>query len=194
MHWISPLARAGFRMLAASMAPSAAPAPMRVCISSINRMMERSFFSSCITFFMRSSNSPRYLAPASIPARSSVTMRLSPSSSGTAPSTIFCAKPSATALLPTPGSPMSTGLFLVLRERICTMRSISSSLPMTGSSSPFFAASVRSLPYCISVGADSSSLAEAALSGSLPSTAPAFCSCGWLCFPNSLRVASIILL
>ena len=30
MHWSSPLARAGFRILAASTAPSAAPAPMRV--------------------------------------------------------------------------------------------------------------------------------------------------------------------
>ena len=35
MHCSSPRARAGFRMLAASMAPSAAPAPIRVCTSSI---------------------------------------------------------------------------------------------------------------------------------------------------------------
>ena len=46
--------------------------------------------------------------------------------------------------LPTPGSPMSTGLFLRRRERICTMRSISFSRPMTGSSSPARAALVRS--------------------------------------------------
>ena len=40
------------------------------------------------------------------------------------------------AVLPTPGSPISTGLFLVLRERIWIVRRISSSRPMTGSSLP----------------------------------------------------------
>ena len=38
--------------------------------------------------------------------------------------------------LPTPGSPISTGLFFVRRERTCTTRRISSSRPMTGSSFP----------------------------------------------------------
>ena len=38
------------------------------------------------------------------------------------------------AVLPTPGSPMSTGLFLVRRERIWTTRSSSFERPMTGSS------------------------------------------------------------
>ena len=47
------------------------------------------------------------------------------------------------AVLPTPGSPISTGLFLVLRERTCMTRRTSSSRPMTGSSFPLRAWSVR---------------------------------------------------
>ena len=39
--------------------------------------------------------------------------------------TIFWARPSTIAVLPTPGSPMSTGLFLVRRLRICMTRSSS---------------------------------------------------------------------
>jgi hypothetical protein len=38
--------------------------------------------------------------------------------SGTSPFTIRCAMPSAIAVLPTPGSPTSMGLFFVLLERI----------------------------------------------------------------------------
>ena len=39
--------------------------------------------------------------------------------SGTSPLAIFWARPSATAVLPTPGSPIRHGLFLVRRPRIC---------------------------------------------------------------------------
>jgi hypothetical protein len=35
------------------------------------------------------------------------------------------ARPSTIAVLPTPGSPISTGLFFWRRERICMIRSIS---------------------------------------------------------------------
>src|SRR5947209_5610110 len=42
------------------------------------------------------------------------------------------ARPSTTAVLPTPGSPTSTGLFFVRRERICMIRSISVSRPTHG--------------------------------------------------------------
>ena len=49
------------------------------------------------------------------------------------------------AVLPTPGSPMSTGLFLVRRHRTRMHRLISSSRPMTGSSTATLA--VRSMPY-----------------------------------------------
>ena len=38
IHFIFPLASAGFSMLEASIAPSAPPAPTIVCISSINNI------------------------------------------------------------------------------------------------------------------------------------------------------------
>src|SRR5215472_9949673 len=41
MHWISPRERAGFRMLAASSEPSAAPAPTSVCSSSMKMITFR---------------------------------------------------------------------------------------------------------------------------------------------------------
>ena len=50
------------------------------------------------------------------------------------------------AVLPTPGSPISTGLFFVRRERTWITRRTSSSRPITGSSLPASAASVRSRP------------------------------------------------
>ena len=50
------------------------------------------------------------------------------------------ARPSTIAVLPTPGSPISTGLFLVRRESTCIVRRISSSRPITGSSLPSRAA------------------------------------------------------
>ena len=56
------------------------------------------------------------------------------------------------AVLPTPASPSSTGLFLVRRDRICTTRSISLSRPITGSSLPSRARSVRSRPNESSAG------------------------------------------
>ena len=43
--------------------------------------------------------------------------RLSFSPSGTSPRTMRCASPSTIAVLPTPGSPISTGLFLVRRDK-----------------------------------------------------------------------------
>src|SRR6266550_106903 len=73
----SPRARAGFSILEASIAPSAAPAPTRVCSSSMKRMIlpcESSI--SLSNAFRRSSNSPRYFAPASMEPRSSATTRL----------------------------------------------------------------------------------------------------------------------
>ena len=66
--------------------------------------------------------------------------------SGTSPSMMRCARPSTIAVLPTPGSPIRTGLFLVRRERTWITRRISSSRPITGSSVPLSAASVRSRP------------------------------------------------
>ena len=50
------------------------------------------------------------------------------------------------AVLPTPGSPMSTGLFLVRRDSTCMTRSISLSRPITGSSFFSRASCVRLRP------------------------------------------------
>ena len=55
--------------------------------------------------------------------------------------------PSAMAVLPTPASPTRIGLFLVRRERICNTRRISSSRPITGSSLPERACSLRLTAY-----------------------------------------------
>ena len=85
----------------------------------------------------RSSNSPRYFAPAISAPRSRATTRFSRRPSGTSPRTIRWASPSAIAVLPTPGSPMRTGLFFVRRLSTWMTRRISSSRPMTGSSAPF---------------------------------------------------------
>ena len=62
------------------------------------------------------------------------------------------AKPSTIAVLPTPGSPMSIGLFFLRRLKIWLTRSISTSRPMIGSSFPSSANLVTSLPKLSSTG------------------------------------------
>ena len=112
----SPRAKLGFNKLPASIAPSVLPAPTMVWISSIKRITRPSSFASSFnTAFKRSSNSPRYLAPAIKAPISKESTRLFFKPSGTSPLTIRCAKPSTIAVLPTPGSPINTGLFLVRR-------------------------------------------------------------------------------
>jgi hypothetical protein len=65
MQCSSPRASAGLIRFAASMAPSALPAPTSVCISSMKTMISPAAASiSFRTAFSRSSNSPRYFAPA----------------------------------------------------------------------------------------------------------------------------------
>mmetsp|Transcript_6688 Transcript_6688/g.18734 ORF Transcript_6688/g.18734 Transcript_6688/m.18734 type:complete len:363 (+) Transcript_6688:457-1545(+) len=151
----SPRESAGLRMFPASMAPPPSPvppAPMSVWISSIMRMMPRFAAStSLMTFLKRSSNSPRYRVPARSMARSSWMMRLPRSISGTSPETIICARPSAMAVFPTPGSPMSTGLFFCRRAKIWIVRSSSGWRPTSGSMRPSAAAFVRSVPNSSSV-------------------------------------------
>ncbi len=143
----SPRASIGLSMFAASTAPSAAPAPTIVCNSSMKTMIWPSALAiSSSTALSRSSNSPRYFEPASRPPMSSAQTRFPFSDSGTSPATIRCASPSTIAVLPTPGSPIRTGLFFVRRESTWMTRRISSSRPMTGSSFPLSAASVRSRP------------------------------------------------
>ena len=148
----SPLASIGFSIFPASSAPSVLPAPTIVCSSSMKRMIcPLLLFTSSSTAFRRSSNSPLYLAPATSAPISSANIFLSFSPWGTSPRTILCASPSTTAVFPTPGSPISTGLFFVLRERIRIMFRISLSLPITGSSFCCLALSTSSCPYFSSV-------------------------------------------
>ena len=148
MQCSSPRASIGLSRLPASVEPSVRPAPTMLCSSSMNRTIRPSLcLTSLSTAFSRSSNSPRYLAPASSAPMSSEKIARSLSHSGTSPRTIRCASPSTIAVLPTPGSPISTGLFLVLRERMRTTRRISASRPITGSSLPVRAWATRSTPY-----------------------------------------------
>src|SRR5207237_1118821 len=127
----------GLSRLAGSTAPSAAPAPTSVWSSSMKQMIWPSDSTiSLRTAFRRSSNSPRYFEPATSEPMSSATNVLPFNPSGTSPATMRWASPSTMAVLPTPGSPMSTGLFLVRRESTWITRRISSSRPMTGESLP----------------------------------------------------------
>ncbi|MNI55842.1 hypothetical protein D3C73_1108170 [compost metagenome] len=115
----SPRASIGLSIFPASMALSpVAPAPTTVWISSMNvTIWPLEFLISSRTAFKRSSNSPRYLAPATMDARSKAISVLPRRLSGTSPATMRWARPSTTAVFPTPGSPISTGLFLVRRLR-----------------------------------------------------------------------------
>mmetsp|Transcript_100072 Transcript_100072/g.322701 ORF Transcript_100072/g.322701 Transcript_100072/m.322701 type:complete len:235 (+) Transcript_100072:1666-2370(+) len=144
----SPRASKGLRRLPASMAPPLAPAPTMVWISSMKEMtLPSAALISASTDLRRSSNSPRYLAPATMLPMSREITSLSCNADGTSPAMIRRARPSTIAVLPTPGSPMITGLFLERRARIWITRRISSSRPITGSSLPSRAICVRSVPY-----------------------------------------------
>ncbi len=148
MHRSSPRARAGLSILEASTAPWAPPAPTMVWSSSIKSTTVPDASSiSFRTAFSLSSNSPRYFAPASSEPRSRESTLLFLRVSGMSPDIMRCASPSTMAVLPTPGSPMTTGLFFVRRDNTCMTLRTSSSRPITGSSLPFLASSVRSRQY-----------------------------------------------
>ena len=68
--------------------------------------------------------------------------------SGTFPSVINLAKPSAIAVFPTPESPTKRGLFLFLRAKICEILSISLFLPINGSIFPSIASWLRFVQNC----------------------------------------------
>src|SRR5580658_6295959 len=153
MHCRSPRASSGLIIEERSRAPSAAPAPTSVCNSSMKSTTSRALrLTSSRIRFTRPSNSPRYFVPATNGPRESASTRLLRNDVGTLPATMRWASPSTIAVLPTPGSPTSTGLFLLRRARIETKRSISSSRPTTGSSLPARANSVRSREKDCSVG------------------------------------------
>ena len=118
----------------------------------MKRITSFAFSSSFITAFIRSSNWPRYFVPATRAARSNVTTRLSCRTRDTFFWTIRRANPSAIADLPTPGSPMSTGLFFLRRLSTCATRSISFSRPTMGSSLSSIAILVRSRPKLSNTG------------------------------------------
>ena len=135
-------------MLLVSIAPSTAPVPTIVWISSINIIILPSdFFTSLSTFSNLSSNSPLYLAPAIKEAILSSHITLSFKERGTSPFTILSASPSTIAVLPTPGSPIRTGLFFVFLDKIRVIERISSSLPITGSIFLFLTSSFILRPY-----------------------------------------------
>src|SRR4029079_2803294 len=97
----SPRASIGFSRLPAETAPSAAPAPTIVWSSSMKRMIWPSLeVISERTALSRSSNSPRYFAPATSAPTSSAQTRLPSSPDGTSPATIRCARPSGIAACP----------------------------------------------------------------------------------------------
>ena len=140
-----PRARAGFRILAASKVESMPdPDPIMVCSSSIKRITWPSSSMSWMILFIRSSKSPRKRVPATTFMRSNSRTRICAISAGTLPLATRWARPNARAVFPTPASPTNTGLFFVLRLRIWIMREISASRPITGSSWPARAISVKS--------------------------------------------------
>ena len=140
-----PRAKAGFNRLAASPVPAAPPAPISVCASSMNRMIGvGEDCTSSITDRRRCSNSPFIEAPACISPTSSMWSFTSRSGGGTSPEAMRCAKPSTTAVLPTPASPVRIGLFWRRRISTSMICRISSSRPRIGSISPDLALAVRS--------------------------------------------------
>ena len=188
-HWSSPRASAGLSMFEASIAPSAAPAPTSVCSSSMNRMICLFWAISFMTALSRSSNWPRYLVPAMTAAMSSESTRWSRSTSGQSPLAIRSASPSTIAVLPTPGSPMSTGLFFFRRARISMTRSISLARPIVGSSCPSAASCVRSRQKWSSAGVlDFFSDLGAELGDGVPADPPAE-ACG-MSLPSSRSVSA----
>ena len=136
-------------MFDASSDPEAFPAPIKVCNSSMNKIISVLTFNSSRIAIIRSSNWPLYLVPATTDAKSNEYNFLPIKVLGALPSLIFNAKPSMIEVLPTPGSPIKTGLFFFLLLNIWATLWISSSLPITGSILPSSAALVISLEKLI---------------------------------------------
>jgi hypothetical protein len=112
------------RLLASSVPPEAAPAPISVWISSMNRIAPGLSF-SCLSTPFSAARSRRgtWCRPAARPCRA---RRRGPGQHlGHVPSVMRQARPSAMAVLPTPASPTSSGLFLRRRHRIWMVRSTS---------------------------------------------------------------------
>ena len=141
----SPLVSAGLSILARSfeLPWPPAPAPLIICASSINIIVLPCFVSPCKTSLKRSSKSPRYFEPASIAPISRLYTLYSFKKLGTSSCSILNASPSAIAVLPTPGSPTISTLFLALRPSASASFSNSSVRPIIGSTLPFLTSSLR---------------------------------------------------
>ncbi len=151
IHLSAPDDSAGLsRLLASSVPPDAAPAPISVWISSMNRIAFGLSLSDFSTPLRRCSKSPRYLVPASSAPMSSEYTTDRARMSGTSPLVMRHASPSAIAVLPTPASPTSNGLFLRRRHSTCTTRSTSCSRPISGSILPALASAFRFWVNCSS--------------------------------------------
>ncbi|SST09393.1 Uncharacterised protein [Acinetobacter baumannii] len=96
-----------------------------------------------MTPFRRRSNSPFTLAPACNRPMSRDNSSTSLSAGGTSPAAIREARPSTMAVLPTPASPTTMGLFFRRRARMSTIWRIAPSRQSTGSSLPSRACWVR---------------------------------------------------
>ena len=153
MHCSSPRARAGFMMLEASIAPSAAPAPTSVCSSSMKRMTSPWRLAHLLHDALHALFELAAVLGAGDQGRqvqrddALVLQEVRDVARDDA-----LGQPSAMAVLPTPGSPSRHGLFLMRREMIWMTRSISLARPMTGSSFSLRASSVRSRPNSSRVG------------------------------------------
>ena len=145
----SPRDNAGFKMSAIPFEPLPSPippAPKIWWISSKNKITLPRSLTSLIKFWMFSSKLPRNCVPASRPEISMLIISLFLIAAGTSPLTIAWAKPSTTAVFPTPASPTKTGLFFVRRDKISAVSWISLFLPITGSSLPSRASCVKFRP------------------------------------------------
>lgn len=134
----------------------------------MNRMIGCALLrTASITPLRRCSNSPFMLAPACNRPRSSTRRITSCNDGGTSPAAMRRARPSTTAVLPTPGAPTRIGLFCRRRRRMSTHWRISPSRPTMGSMRPARASAVRSWVYWSSSG-------SGALSGLSPPAAGRF--------------------
>ena len=98
------------------------------------------------TFNSRSSNSPRYLVPATRELAESSISRLPRNSAGTLPSIMRWARPPTIVVFPTPESPIKTGLLRSLSINVCIKRRSSFSRPIRGVSCFRLACLVKSRP------------------------------------------------
>ncbi len=132
MQRMLPRASAGFRILAASRPPGVLPVPMMVWISSMKSMTSSFSSASRMISLRRVSNSPRKFVPATTSARSMESIRFPMSDCGTSPRSMRFESASTSAVLPTPGSPIRSGLLLCLRVSTWMRRLSSCTRPMSG--------------------------------------------------------------